>query len=376
MANGPNDFEEYPYFFLPRPKGQVQSLPAEFRWEVTRRHPAYVSFWEPAGEFFASLGNATPQEGMVRPIAAAIVNAVGVSGAAPDPSLEFDELGDQGNSNSWRSGAISPLTLRGMIDRLLVVLKPEEFRQIMQSMLDAMESKDDENEQRMEARLSLQRIGDDPLDYAFPEPLVTINPQMANGIVKRDLDLLLTEWRDRLGITVGRDRSDNYADYLKVWDVREGWEKGTYFPDRERTLREVAQTLEITEANANSRYRRAFELITGYQYSPAMWVRFMGIVKLSQSSVEALGRIARRRPLRNRAPREVPESVLSPSEGTQGIISGLSLEVGRANEELRDLMIDISQRMDSGASNEEIQESLGIASELNEVLEILRSRFG
>ncbi|WDI43729.1 hypothetical protein [Bremerella sp. P1] len=375
MANGPNDFEEYPYFFLPRPKGQIQSLPVEFRWEVTRRHPAYVSFWEPAGEFFAAVLNATAQEEVVRPIAAVIVNAVGVSGAAPDPSLEFDELGDQGSSNSWRSGAISPLTIRGMISRLLVVLKPEEFRQIMQSMLDAMESKDDEVEQRMEALLSLQRIGE-PLDNAFPEPLVTINPRMANGIVKRDVDLLLSEWRDRLAINMGRDRSDKYVEYLQVWDAREGWEKGTYFADREQTLREVAETLGIDDANANSRYRRAFELITGYQYSPAMWVRFMGIVKLSQSSVEALGRIARRRPLRNRASREVPESVLSPSEGTQGIISGLSLEVGRANEELLDLMIDISQRMDSGASNEEIQESLGIAGELNEVLDLLRSQFG
>lgn len=375
MANGPNDFDEYPYFFLPRPKGQIQSLPVEFRWEMTRRHPAYVSFWKPAGEFFASVLNATAQEEVVRPIAAAIVNAVGVSGAAPDPSLEFDELGGQGSSNSWRSGAISPLTLRGMISRLLVVLKPEEFRQIMQSIFDAMESKDDEGEQRMEALLSLQRIGD-PLDYAFPEPLVTINPQMASGIVKRDLDLLLTEWRDRLGITAGRDRSDNYADYLKVWDTREGWEKGTYFPDRERTLREVAEALGINDANANSRYRRAFKLITGYEYSPEMWVRFMGIVKLSHSSVEALGRIARNRPLRNRGPRDVPESVVSSSESTQGFVSGLSSEVSKENEELRDLMIDISQRMNSGASNEEIQESLGIAGELNEVLDLLRSRFG
>ncbi len=328
MANGSNDFEPYPYFFLPRPVEQFRSLPVEFRWEMTRRHPAYVSFWKPADEFFASVLNATAQEEVVRPIAAAIVNAVGVSGAAPDPSLEFDELGDQGSSNSWRSGAISPLTLRGMISRLLVVLKPEDFRQIMQSMLDAMESKDGEVEQRMEALLSLQRIGE-PLDNAFPEPLVTINPRMAKGIVKRDVDLLLTEWRDRLGITAGRDRSDNYAEYLQVWDAREGWEKGTYFSNRERTFRDVAKILGISEANASSRYRRAFELITGYEYSPAMWVRFMGIVKLSQSSVEDLGHIARSRPLRNRAPREVPESAISSTESNQAIVSGLSLEVSK-----------------------------------------------
>lgn len=375
MSNGLDESEKPPYFFRPRPDGQLKSMPVRFRWEATRRHPTYGLMWESARDFFTAAKSGNTEDWEKRPLAATTLNLIGVYGAAPDPRLELDELDEQVLSGSWLSSSLTRVTLKSLIGRLLVALSPADFSRIMRDLSEAMESGDGEERQRLAGLLALQKL-DESLDRTVPELLVSINPEIANGLIQREIGTLLDEWRIHHKIEVGRDRSDKFPSYFEVWDSREGWEKGVYFSEKERTLREVAETLEISEANANSRYRRAFELITGYPYSPVMWVRFMGIVKLSQSSVEALGRIARRRPLRSRTPRDVPESVVSPSEGTQGIISGLSLEVSKENEELRDLMIDISQKLESGMSNEEIRANLGIAGELNEVLDLLRSRFG
>ncbi|MCC9608237.1 hypothetical protein LOC68_00990 [Blastopirellula sp. JC732] len=373
MSNGSESFDEYPYFFLPRPVGQLNSLPVELRWEVTRRHPFYISFWSAARDHFARVPNQSLQVQAVRQIAAGIVNAVGVTASVPDPRLSFEELDEATNRSSWLNRAITPVSCRGLLGRLLAILPPAEFLDVMSRITNAMQAESDEISQRYAGLLEMQSI-EGTLDFGGPEPLVSINPRLANGIIQRDLDNLLEEWRDRLEITVGRDRSDSIPDFLQVWDSREGWREGAYHSEEEHTLKEVAQLLDISESNANSRYRRAFELITGYEYSPTMWVRFMGIVKISQVSLKRLGRVARSRPLKERGPREVPESTLASSGDSRGVINGLSEQVVQDNIEIRDLMIDISEWAEAGLTDAEIHDKLKISEDISDVIQFIRTR--
>lgn len=373
MSNGSESFDDYPYFFLPRPAGQLGSLPVESRWEVTRRHPAYLSFWTAARDYFAGVQSRSVQEQLVRPTAALIVNSIGVSGAAPDPRLSFGELDEAATRSSWLSRAITPVSFRGLLARLLVILPPAEFLDVMSRITNAMQAESGETAQRFAGLLEMQRI-EGALDQSGPEPLVSVNPRLANGIIQRDLDILLGEWRERLDISVGRDRSDSIPDFLQVWDSREGWREGEYHSDGEHTLKEVSKSLDISESNANSRYRRAFELITGYEYSPTRWVRFMGIVKLSQVSLERLGHVTRSRPLKDRTPREVPESTLVNANESRGIMSRLSEQVSARNVELRDLMIDIAELVKAGRTNAEIHNQLEINEDISEVIQLVRTR--
>ena len=73
-----------------RPHFQLRSLPVNFRWEATRRHPIYQIFWrslvhelELPSEAEAQLEEAIKWQSLIR------LSKIGVTGQPVNPSVEF-----------------------------------------------------------------------------------------------------------------------------------------------------------------------------------------------------------------------------------------------------------------------------------------------
>src|SRR4051812_45387607 len=80
-----------PFALLPRPPGQLRALAIPFRWEVTRRHPYYLTFWTSARRFHFREPLQCAGEELLREAAMAILGSIGVSGPPFDPAIEFDQ---------------------------------------------------------------------------------------------------------------------------------------------------------------------------------------------------------------------------------------------------------------------------------------------
>src|SRR6202040_1897099 len=111
-----------------------------------------------------------------------------------------------------------------------------------------------------------------------------------------------------------RRRDDKLDEFLAVWDLREGWAGDHYDGSQEQTLRQISRHRAIPLSTVENRYRSAFRLIVGRDYSPPLWVRVLGLLKLTEwVDPEALPKLAARRPWRQRQPRPIPETVLQPA---------------------------------------------------------------
>ncbi|MCC9608268.1 hypothetical protein LOC68_11065 [Blastopirellula sp. JC732] len=380
------DVGSQPYLVIPRPEGQLRKLPVKFRWEVTRRHPVYLQNWKFAQFFFewAQQGREMPTDNesslriQVAARSAQLLNAIGVSSFAPDPQLEFDDLEGSERLTPWLGGSISPVSLRRIWGILISAMSAEDFQDAATQITAAMSDEKDPGFRKAAGLGALRQIEEMKIDQMLNEPIVYINPEVSDRQIERDLKPMLSRWRNEKGIVVGRDRSDSYADYLRVWDLREGWEAGAYSADRERTLKEVANELEIKPSTANMRYRSAFQLVTGHPYLIPMWVRFMGIEKLSKVVQESIGKVAQHRPTKSRAKSALPESGLAGNETLGGIASEQADSQTQANTALAELIMDIESLVRSAKSNDQIREALDIdattAVEFDQLIELVRAR--
>ena len=173
-----------------------------------------------------------------------------------------------------------------------------------------------------------------------------MNPAASARQITEAVSELLKSWKSQRGLTEKRDRSDKYPDYLRVWDLREGWSGGAYDITREKKLKEVAIELGLELLTVNNHYRSAFELIIGQPYSPAMWFRVFGVNKFADLTGEGVqGPVTHRRPTVSPTPRPVPESVLGCVSGeghdvspTTQVHAPNSAEVARLIEQIRELL--------------------------------------
>jgi len=174
-----------------------------------------------------------------------------------------------------------------------------------------------------------------------------------------------------------RRRDDKLDEYLKIWDLREGWFNDQYECSREQTLREIAQELGISLTTAANRYRSAFHMIIGCDYSPEVWARVFGIFKIAEFlAPDEVPRRSLRRPWRNFKSRLVPESVLQQSEQHEagnGILGTLC--VCQNEITFTELILDIKDLLAQGRSNDEITAVLDFTSpEAFGIIEHIRQR--
>jgi hypothetical protein len=104
-------------WLLPRPAVLLQDLPVTYQWEVTRRHPYYLRFWNLAHCSYQQ-PSSDPGQSDLEKSAVLVLHALGVTGDPPPPGTSAASLSTGGLSPAWKGGAIAPLTFRGLVGLL------------------------------------------------------------------------------------------------------------------------------------------------------------------------------------------------------------------------------------------------------------------
>lgn len=355
--------------WLFRPKYQLRLLPLRLRWEVTRRHPYYQIYQPLAADFYEPEANANGQNDSLMQLAVGILAAMGVSDCPPHPKLSLKEIGDLPNA-AWLSGGIHPLSFRAMASNLISYLPPSALATIAEVLLKSSQvSSRDNQSQRFDAILELQRLPIEALDHYPDEPYVSINPAASERDLQRALQQLLKQWKAKRGLQQRRNRSEKFDSYLKVWDLREGWSEGHYDLAKELKLKDTASQLRCPIATITKRYRRAFELITGHKYSPENWFAVFYALKLGGLNLSLRSaKVSQQRPRKTKS--------RSPVSVTRLLPEGANWQPSVNDESLyRDFIIDVKDLVRCGVSTAEILIKLELPETAAPAIEHLRNHF-
>lgn len=127
-------------WFLFRPLAAMMSLPVDYRWEFTRRHPYYLQFWRRAAKYRLAPSE-DARERMGEQAAALILGGIGISRATTpvDPRLGVEALGASDLGTAWAGGAVAPATFRTLAGMLLAGLPQAERIQLGRLLAESAE---------------------------------------------------------------------------------------------------------------------------------------------------------------------------------------------------------------------------------------------
>ena len=350
---------------IARPRFQLRSLPLRMRWEVTRRHPYYQIYWKLARDLHDDPTPAHPEDLLWRQAAALVLGQIGVSGKPPDPATDFKHLSEDELQSAWLSGAVQPITMRGIAGVLMAALPKSSLCALSALMFEA--SKPDGTDKPPTLATALQQLGRielEGIDCFLDEPVVSINPAASAREIRKGLDQAIVKWKRERGLSERRNRSEKFDSYLRVWDKREGWTGAVYDRDKERTLREVARGLRQSITTVRNHYCRAFELIVGYPYSPEAWGTFFGVLKLTRLIQQRVSGVSSRRPQRSKTRRDVPESRLLGSPNNEEARGPISFASTYSDQHVHEILLDVESLIEQGKTPREIAMELEIPVEL------------
>ena len=361
---------------VPRPIQVLKELPIEYQWEFTRRHPYYLLFWEQAHRYLQDPNDDTA-EGLLGKAAVFMLTLIGVTGDPPPPGAGLEEVEAADLSKAWRDGAIAPITFRGLTGVMLKELPPESRLAIGKLLVNSASIDDGDAPHDYHLFSEFLNFQDPSLDKMPVAPIVGVDVNAPLRTIVAAVEQWVRELKAQQGIPEHRRHYEKLPDYLRVWDLREGWSGDRYDSSREKTLREIATELSESVPTVRNRYRSAFRYIAGQDYSPELWVRLFGVMKTSEViEPEARPRLTTRRPWRSPVRRDVPETVLAPQEQEGHRGSFLVNNVITPDMlEMTDLLMDIQTLIDRGLSNEEIADELELPREtVDDLVEYFRQR--
>lgn len=358
---------------ISRPPNQLHDFPVQYRWEVSRRHPYYLVFWQDALAYRQGRPSDAEGQTLLRQAAMLILGAIGITGEPVDPSTGFEEIVGSDADPAFLAGSVQPITLRSVVTMLIHAL-PAAERVVVGAILTTSGSAEyardgddsEQSQQKLQAMSQLMQIASQPLDSCADAPLFYIHLDASQRTIASDLEEQVRRWKRRRGISERRIHTRKLQSYLDVWDRREGWTGGGYEWAEEHSFMQISRQLRASLSTVVNRYRSAFQLITGHEFSPALWWRLFGPVKFStlfQNPADALSRSVRRR-LQSPVRRPVPDSVVTP-RSQEGSGDGGIVNLGSAvcdDVTLVDLRLDLEDLISRGLSNEEIARRLGVDS--------------
>ena len=246
---------------------------------------------------------------------------------------------------------------------MLLLALPKSQRSQLGRLLNesaAYESSDKDEMAVIYERLA--KMNESVWDSSPEVPVISINLEMPQRAIAEAIESLVRKWKADHNIPEQRRREDKLPDYLATWDAREGWADGAYDGSRERKFEEIAQAAGIPISTVIGQYRSAFRYLSGHDYSPELWIRLMGPLKLQRLVEGGAEGFLRRRPWRSPNLRPVMESVLLPGrkefEQPEFLIA---IGITPSDTALADLGMDIDTLLDRGSSDDEIIEKLEIA---------------
>ena len=350
---------------VPRSPEVLQLLSPEYRWEFTRRHTYYLLFWKAAaGSDNSAEADSGSVEAMLKQAAQLMLANVNFVGQPISPGTSFAEIDEQELPHAWRSGAISPISIRNIFTGLTSVLPGDTQQAFAELLLQDASITEGDSRARFELFSRIAR-GDVPgFDQALPGVGLYINPRAPMRAILSAVEEHVRELKQDLGITETRRRDDKLPEYLEVWDQREGWTGEAYDPTAERTLREISQNTGKPVQTVANRYARAFEYLIGHPFDPLLWARVVGLAKVAGFLGNGICRCARRRAWSKRQRKvDVPDSVVTPVTDNESL--SLLARAGTPDEQLSvyELLIDIESLLDRGWEVPAICEELELGKE-------------
>jgi len=364
-------------FLVHRPLFQLRSLPVPMRWEVSRRHPYYLLAWERARDHHRRVACADEFDLCLRQMALAHLAAIGVSGEPVDPASSFSELESNQLQPAWLSGAVHPVSLRGLTALLITALPQDVLGELSDLFLQASrEQRPNESPPKHAALGELARMQVAELDCYVDEPFVSINPAASGRTITEAINELLPKWKAERELREQRDRSDKYPEYLSVWDRREGWAGAGYDTSQEKRFVEIAADLRLPISTVESHYHRAFELITGHSFSRYLWHKLF--VPLKYEALFGEDRKLRnvKHPLLDPTRRDIPESVVA-SRTVDEMHFPLTGALAAAGDGAEDSLISqIRNGVEQGKTDEQIADDLELSDRSLGVIAAIRRREG
>lgn len=357
---------DQPLDLVRRPAGQLHDFPVEVRWEVTRRHPYYLSLWEEVKRYRRGQPDDPPERKMFGYAATLVLGAIGVTGEPVSPVTPFSELIGAGGDPAFLGGSVRPMSLRSVVAMMLTALPPAERAFVGSLLLNSgMEEhhKDADPAMRSAELDMLARTPSPALDSYPDAPLFYVHLGASQRAIVRDTEDQVRRWKARRGGESSKVHTAKLTEYLWVWDLREGWADGGYDHSRELPFVAVAAKLKQPLSTVVSQYRSAFEFVVGHPFVPELWWRVFGPLKYSRlfgDAKAAYSACARHR-LRSPIARPVPDSVVSPVTDTTR--TGTTVERGSAvTNDMRftDMLIDLSDLIARGLPDEEIARRLDL----------------
>lgn len=279
---------------VPRPLSVLQGLSVADQWEVTRRHPYYLLYWEYAQRYQRQKSR-SELEAELDFASTMILYLIGVTRDYPPPSTEASEF-TRGMMPSWLNGAIAPLTYRAMAASLITELSPS-CREVIAALREVHAGNPNDTAGQLSVMTCWLRLESSELDSIPAMPAVSINLDAPLEDILKAVEDQVKAWKRDRQVPNRRRREDKVKDYMKVWDQREGWVGDGYDPRREMSLLEIARATKCSVETIRNRYQAAFRLIVGHDYSPELWSRLFAAFKF-QTFLE--GRYSRRRPRTSR----------------------------------------------------------------------------
>jgi hypothetical protein len=233
------------------------------RWELTRRHPYYLKCWALARRFYEHVAGEGPKPADWPLMQASVELLWGLNVPGPyyqDPAWqpESEELRER----LKRQGAAARATLRGLARRL--VMLPEPVRKAIGRIFLQ------DNVAEGELVIALDLLSHYSLDTPIGE-LVQFTLAAPEKAILGEMARIVRGGKQAQGRKQVRRRPEEITEYLKVWDLREGWMGSGYDGGQERRLLAVAMECQIPLPTAQDRYKRAFWYILGRPYTPYLW---------------------------------------------------------------------------------------------------------
>jgi hypothetical protein len=337
---------------LLRPVQSLHELPVRFRWEVTRRHPYYLVFWESARAAYAGAAK-DPWAERLGLVATQVLVAIGVTGCPPPPTASEDELGFRQLAQAWQDGAVAPVTYRGLA-ALLAALPRQSRMDLGANLLNscmpidpAANEDEDDADRRRELARQIMTAQDPALDGTPNRPIFGVNLYAPQKAIRGAVEHLLRGLKQREGIPELRRREDKLEKYLRVWDLREGWAGGGYDAGRELSFAQIAAKVRAPLATVANQYVSAFQLISGHAHTFTAWSRLFTVLKLF--GPYGMACLRRRHvndgPRRPGSLREVAEATLAGKAGAGGdggllaaLAHGSDLQVGETLDDIQTLV--------------------------------------
>ena len=278
------------------------------------------------------------------------------------PTASAKELGAHQLGRIWHDGAIAPLVYRSLAAQLAEL--PRQTRLDVGAKLIASCDPNGEGAARNEpgnkqwlARALLQ-LDDPALDATPPRPLIGINLYAPLRTILRAVERLVRDLKKSEGISERRPRPDKLDQYLRAWDLREGWTGNGYEVSAEKSFAEIAVETRSASSTVANRYASAFRLICGHAHTFENWFHLFAVMKLSGQYGPAC--LSRRRVQsgRRKASRVkvVPESTLTSAQrdARTGPIGNAAVLHSFADVDAIDTAEAIWRLIGEGASDEDI----------------------